>query len=194
MGQILDARQQAAGEACVAAILAAGSTRLSVDDLRAAAGISKRTFHRYFPYKAQAIRPHYAAMTANFAESLAAERLDSVESWTHAWAAVVLGPDPSRSLRLFELVRADAEFWSVFLEVVEDGEREFAESLRHRTPSDPAAADAQAAADLSLAADVTAVALVASSRLALLAATQEGRDPVEAFRSYLHAFDPPLVR
>jgi AcrR family transcriptional regulator len=186
MGEQRDARQLAAAEACVDAIVAAGSTRIPVEELHRAAGISKRTFHRYFPYKAQAIRPHYAAMTATFAERVGAHELRSAEAWTRAWAEVVLGEDSSRSLRLFDLIRADPEFWSVFLHVVHDSERAFAEALRGD------AADAPLTDDVALAAEVTAVALVASSRLALTAAVDEGADPVAAFARYLRAFEPPL--
>ncbi|MBF4616032.1 TetR/AcrR family transcriptional regulator [Curtobacterium sp. VKM Ac-1376] len=186
MNQLRDDRQLAAAERCIDAILAAGSTALSVEQLRTAAGISKRTFHRYFPYKARAIRPHYAAMTATFSDLTIAEELRSRDAWVHAWEQVVLGEDPARSLELFRLIRADPEYWSVFLEVVQDGEAVFAEALGGRGGD---AAEGNTAID----AEVTAVALVAASRLALTAAVDEGADPTIAFARYLDHFDPPLL-
>lgn len=188
MTQLRDDRQLAAAERCVEAIIAAGTTALSVEELRTAAGISKRTFHRYFPYKARAIRPHYAAMTATFSHLTLADELSSRDAWVRAWQQVVLGDDPERSLELFRLVRADPEYWSVFLEVVQDGEAAFAEALRmRRATSHPDAADA------AIDAEVTAVAVVAASRLALTAAVTAGADPTRTFARYLDHFAPPLL-
>ncbi len=186
MGRLQDERQLAAAERCVEAILAAGTTRLGVEELRAAAGVSKRTFHRYFPYKAQAIRPYYAAMTAALEELVAADRLPTVQAWTDAWAEVVLGEEPARRLELFRLIRSDPEFWSVFLEVIEDSERTFAAALRSRPggPGIPVSTEIDA--------DVVAVGIAASSRLALHAAVDRGADPVAAFAAYLRAFAPSM--
>lgn len=181
MGQLLDDRQLAAAEACVDAILAAGTTSLSVEDLRAAAGISKRTFHRYFPYKAQAIRPHYAAMLSQVSTRMESYDLSSIEAWVAAWSEGVLGENPDRNLQLFRLIRQDAEFWSVFLEVVQESERAVATALKARSQT-------KASKDDLLAADVAAVGLVAASRLALTAAVDDGTDPTEAFAAYLRAF------
>lgn len=187
MGQLFDDRQLAAATRCVEAIVAAGTTQLGVEELRTAAGISKRTFHRYFPFKAQAIRPYYAAMTATFSERMGAQELRTVDSWVTAWAAVVLGPDPAFSLRLFALIKGDPEFWSVFLEAVEESERSFADSLK-------SAADGTTVSEAERRnADVTAVGLVAASRLALIAAVEQGVEPTDEFRRYLIAFRSPLL-
>jgi AcrR family transcriptional regulator len=182
MGERQDDRRLAAAEQCIEAILAAGTTRLSVEHLRLAAGISKRTFHRYFPFKAQAIRPAYAAISARFAGRVASEKPKTVPEWAAEWSRSVLGDDAARALRLFRLVRADPEFWSVFLEVVEDGERILAEAIAE---ADDVRADE---VHRRRRASVTAVAVVASSRLALAAAAGAEADPIEVFSEYLTSF------
>lgn len=198
MGELQDERQSAAAQRCVEAIIAAGTTRLGVEELREAAGISKRTFHRYFPAKAQAIRPYFADMTARLTTRAAATDHRNIETWKRIWADVVLGPQPERSLRLFRLIRADPSYWSVFLEVVEDGERLLAAQFRAAADGAvrPRAAAGMHPAGLDpagLAAAVSAVAIVAASRLALLAATESGVDPVAAFEAHLRALNPPML-
>lgn len=180
MTDLVDERQLAAARSCVAAILQAGSTQLSVEELRAAGGVSRRTFHRWFPSKARAIRPFYADMTGQFTARLLELGPLSTATCVQAWREVVLGTDPDRGLRFFRLVKADPEYWSVFLEVLEDGERIIEDELGDLSgSSDPHAAT------------VTAVAIVSSSRLALESPTAGAA--TRAFEEYLTAFSPPLL-
>jgi AcrR family transcriptional regulator len=181
---LLETRQREAAVQVVDALLEAGRTDLSVEELRAVAGISKRTFHRWFPAKERVIRPFYAAVTDRFTTAIRALDAATTTGIADAWEREVLGPDADRSVALFRLIAADPAYWSVFLEVLQDGEREIAEAL------------GATAGDMSaLEATVAAVAVVASSRLALAAAAAESAaDPAEAFTTTLRAFDPIALR
>lgn len=179
MTDLLDARQLAAAERCADAVLAAGTTALGVEELRAAANVSRRTFHRWFPSKARWIHPVYAAVTTEFMDALHAQGALSVDAVVAAWTAAVYGPDPRRSVELYALLRADPEYWAVFLEVLEVSETHIAGVVR-------ALADDHD----ERSARVVAVAVVASSRLALDRATSGDGDAVAEFRAFLGAFGP----
>lgn len=181
MTDLLDARQFDAATRCVQTVLERGTTSLTVEELREAAGISKRTFHRWFPTKARALQPYYAAVTERFSAAMAqAPHLDQ-RAVTRAWVKTVLGEDPTDAVRLYGLVREDPEYWSVFLEVVEDGETAITATLLE-LPSRPTPVQAR----------VGAVAIVASSRLALDAGYR-GTNPRTAFTRWLTAFAPEAL-
>lgn len=58
---------------CADLFISAGDASPSVADLSAAAGISPRTFHRYFPTKHDCLRPLFEAGNEIFAATLAAQ-------------------------------------------------------------------------------------------------------------------------
>ncbi|MBA8991554.1 AcrR family transcriptional regulator [Curtobacterium pusillum] len=177
MTDLLDARQLAAAARCADAVLAAGTTALGVEELREAAGVSRRTFHRWFPSKARWIHPVYAAVTEAFMTSLRSRGVPSVDSVVAAWSESVYGPDTERSLGLYRLIRADPEYWAVFLEVLEVSEARIAAVIRSLSTDHD-----------ERAARVAAVAVVSSSRLALERAVTSGADAIEEFRAFLEEF------
>lgn len=179
---VLQKRQLDASTCCVQLIVDAESTDLSVEDFLDASGISRRTFHRWFPSKEQVLRPFFADMSQQFAEQLGAAHDLTLDSVTAAWSETVIGGEPSARLRLHRVLRASVEYWSAFLEVLQDGERILAHELR---------ASQKKATEREIV--VSAAAIVGSSRLALDAAASHGLEPDREFRAYLRAFDPPVL-
>ena len=163
----------AASTACVRTFVAAGSLDVNIRDLCEAAGISPRTFHRYFPTKPQAVRPYLVRMADAFGAVLqtAPGPLDEVARAAFA-ATVAIEPVEGNPLvvQLLRLLRERREYWSVFLEIVESSEADYAQTLRLRRP-DWSAEKARA----------VAVTIVSSSRLALIAALDEGADAESVF-------------
>lgn len=158
----------------------ARTTALSIDELCAATGLSRRTFHRWFPSKERVLRPYYAAITEALLRDLATRGPVSIDAVCDAWERLVLGPEPEESAAIFSLVRADHDYWSVFLEVLEESEGAIAAGL---TAGDP-----------ELDATVAAVAIVAASRLALAAEADVPGSGSASFRRTLEAFDPAMLR
>lgn len=178
----LQQRQLTASTRCVQLILDRGTTDLGVEDFLGTAEVSRRTFHRWFPAKEQLLRPFYAEMARRFAIRACRSLPLTVDSVAAAWEQEALGERPGHTLELHRLLRCSRSYWSVFLEVLQDGEGILAQEL-----------GATVSAQGDRWAIVTAVSVVAASRLAMDAAVLRGADPVAEFRQLLIAFDPPLL-
>lgn len=162
--------------ACILAFLASDSLDVGIARLCECAGISHRTFHRYFATKPQVIRPYFDEITRQFGAILLQSQASFQETAELAFREAVLSAEPSSIVELMRLLQTRKEYWGIFLEVVDASERDHAAFLRQRYP------------DMSeKEVMVMSVGLVASSRLALLAAL-DGRDAAHEFSTYLQLF------
>jgi AcrR family transcriptional regulator len=139
----------AVSERCCVYFMAEGTTQRPVADIAAAAGISERTFHRYFPVKAESVYPVFEAMTARKnAFVIAHPHLPMRELLAGAFESMFASPVTARASELFPLVFADPEMWALFLRKVHDGETSLAPLLAERLgiPAEDDRARAAAAA------------------------------------------------
>lgn len=120
-------RDTSAEIAAVAAelFLRRGAAATTVADVAAAAGISTRTFHRYFPTKAEALAPALRAGLVAYLDAVAAipapapvEEL--VDSLVDALVGTVTGPGAGHDAELVRLVVATPELLSVWLRMHEE--------------------------------------------------------------------------
>lgn len=175
-------RALVASYACIECFLSSGTLRVGIAELCSAAGISPRTFHRYFPTKPDVIKPFFDEMTRRFGETIADASVPFERAATTAFRTAVLGALPGRMVDLMRLLLTRKEYWSVFLEVADTSEREHAQFLSTRFPS-------MRPAELR----VLTTGVVSSSRLAVLAGV-DGADPQAAFEEYLSLFTSGLFR
>lgn len=171
---------------CCEFFISRGTTDLPIAEIAEAAGISQRSFHRYFPVKAESVSPVFDWTTRRFDEAIleAAPETDVSSVLLAAFRASLLGGVAERTSALFPLVFADREMWSVFLRKVHDGERSLAPVLAPRLgiPADTVAARAAAAA------------VASATRIALEAMVTTGAGPEETYMQTIDAFASGAVR
>jgi AcrR family transcriptional regulator len=172
----------AASEACIAAFIAAGSTRIPVIDLAAAARIPERTFYRWFPTKADALRPVFAWGTREFGRVIRESPSDLATALDEAFDAILWGGLEARTRGLFPLVFADPASWSVFLHAVQAGDRLIAPIFAERLGVDPETETGGSEARAAAAAASSAV------RLALEHLVATGEDPRPEYSRVIAAF------
>lgn len=174
-----DARLRAA-EACCTLYIERGTTDLTIAEIAAAIGISQRTFYRYFAIKAESVKPVFDWTTATFNRHVTAAPADVPlrDVLTEGFDAMLGGPNAERTRRLFPLIFADPELWSVFLRAVHYGETSLAPALAPRLGVPSASIRSRAAA----------AAVATATRLALEDLVVSTADPAAAFASYLDAF------
>jgi AcrR family transcriptional regulator len=173
-----DARLRAA-EACCALYIERGTTDLTVAEIAAQIGISQRTFYRYFAIKAESVKPVFDWTTATFNQFVATAPAAPLRQLLLDGFEVMLGGvHAERTRRLFPLVFADPELWSVFLRAVHYGE----------TSLMPALAKRLGVASGTVRARAAAAAVATATRLALEDLVIHEADPAHAFASYLDAF------
>lgn len=171
-------------EACCDLYLARGTTQLTVAELAGAAGISERTFYRYFPVKAESIAPVFDSMTEAMNAAVVAHGPAPLRAVVvDAFEAMFTGHVPSRAHQIFPLVFADSEMWALFLRKVHDGETTLAPLL---------------AALLGLPmehdrARAAAAAVASSTRIALERLSAHSGDLAADFAGVLDAFGPALL-
>lgn len=173
-----------ASEACCTLYIDRGTTSLPVGEIAQAIGIPARTFHRYFPSKADTIAPVFAWTTATFNDAVknAPADLALLTVLSDGFERMLGGDVADRTRNLFPLVFADAAMWAVFLRGVHFGEISLAPILARRMGLPDDALQARAAA-----------AVVASStRIALEAMVTTGGDPHPLFVSLLETLHSPL--
>jgi AcrR family transcriptional regulator len=124
--------------------LARGVDATTVTDIAAAAGISARTFHRYFPAKAEALGPvleeglkRYLRGVAALPGKLGTE--DLLDGLAAALTDTLTGPLSGRDPELLRLVVATPELLSVWLRMHEECALALTPLLSRRLPdgSDP---------------------------------------------------------
>lgn len=181
-----DAARLRASERCCALFVARGTTALTVAEIADAIGVSTRSFHRYFPFKADSIGPVLDWTTSAFDRAVLDAPSDaSVRAvLAAAFDAALGGGIAQRTSALFPLVFADPEMWSVFLRKVHDGERSLAPALADRLSVAPDSRDAR----------IAAAAVASSTRLALEAMVTSGADARAAYLEAIDAFASGPVR
>lgn len=175
-----------AAEACCDLYIRRGTTALTIAEIAREIGISERTFYRYFAIKAESIGPVFDWTTAAFDDAVqhADDGLSIRDVLQHGWRAMLGGDNTERTKRLFPLVFADAEMWSVFLRKVHDGERALTPILAARLRLDPEHTRARAAS----------AAVASATRIALEQLVITGTDPEAAFLRLIDAFSGDLLR
>jgi AcrR family transcriptional regulator len=156
----------------------------TVAELAEAIGLHERTFYRFFPTKADALRPLFDWGAALLADRIA-ERTDlSVREAAVGALIDILGQDNAdRTRRLFPLVFADPALRAVLLAVYHDAEEEVRIALSARTGASAASTEVYFAA----------AAIVTSSRIALEVLVDLGEDPINTFRTLLQLLPDRLV-
>ena len=111
-----------------------GSSDFSVKELAAHAGISERTFYRYFPRKEDAVRPFLMNGVARIAALVEARpKQESIQtSLREAISETWWVKHADRSRAIFDLVHETDSLRSVWLQVVADSEAKLSEVIASR--------------------------------------------------------------
>lgn len=140
----------AASRATVQLFIARGSSDASIKELAANAGISERTFYRYFPRKEDVVRPFLEnglhRIVAGFtSRSVSEPVMDSLEAaWADAWPL----KEPGASAVFFRILEQHDSYRATRLQAIIDSEALWAEAIAARlgvAPSSPRALVAGAA-------------------------------------------------
>ncbi|MES2641096.1 MAG: TetR family transcriptional regulator [Myxococcota bacterium] len=183
-------REQAvleASRAVVALFLRERSSNFSVRQLADCAGLSERTFYRYFPRKEDAIRPYVEAGLEHILSRVqAAPRTRSLRDVLVAAHAEIL--DAARAHEgeaLLTVLNETERLAAVWLQVVTEAETAFARIVAERLgiPAD------------SLQARFAGGVVVTAGRLALQSAHSEAgtRTPSQVFAECLDLLGPALL-
>ena len=168
--------------ATVALFIERRSLDLPIRDLAANAGISERTFYRYFPRKEDVVRPFFEGglrrIIANFASRPPREPIIASlqAAWSDAWPLAA----PEASARLYHMLEANESFRAVRLQVVVDSEVLWACALAVRLAIDPQSQQAVFAG----------AAVVTAFRLAWQAISLDPQlDPMAVLMANFHMFN-----
>ncbi|MFC9834241.1 TetR/AcrR family transcriptional regulator [Rhodococcus sp. NPDC127530] len=130
---------QAASQASVEYLIAQGTADVTVKDLACHAGISERTFYRYFPRKEDAVRPFLMAGIERVAAEFAARPADEpikdsfVAVWSQSWPTT----HPEEARKMYRVLAADSGFRAVWLQAIIDSEDYWCEVVASRLGLDP---------------------------------------------------------
>lgn len=111
-----------------------GTTRFSVKELAEHAGISERTFYRYFPRKEDVVRPVLAAGAAQFS-ALLAERPPSetiLDALKAAFAQSWWGESTQQSQALRRVMHETDVLRTIWLDIIAETETKIALALATR--------------------------------------------------------------
>ncbi|MEV4420006.1 TetR family transcriptional regulator [Patulibacter sp. NPDC049589] len=150
-----------------------GSVAFKGDELADAAGLSERTFYRYFPTKHEAVRP-----VLDWGSTLLADTIRTRTDLAISEAVIagfdlgVGGEHAARTRGLFPLLFRDAGLRAVLLQAFHDGEELVRPALAERLGVDAP----------SVRARVASATTFAVIRVALEELIDAGRDPVDALR------------
>lgn len=153
---------------------------MTIAEIAREIGVAERTFYRYFPVKAETVGPIFDWTTRTFdtAVAQAAEDVPLRDVLRRGFRAMLGGEHAERTARLFPLVFADPQMWSLFLRKVHDGERALNPVLAPRLGLDPTAPAARAAS----------AAIASATRIALELMVTDGVDPEQQFTVLIDAF------
>jgi AcrR family transcriptional regulator len=121
-----------------------GRTDFTVLEMARHAGISERSFYRYFPRKEDVIRPFLTGGFERITGLVEARpegepiRETLVAAWSESWVAT--GSDRSR--RLYRLLFDDAALRAVWFEIITVSEAHWASAIARRLDIDPASRQA----------------------------------------------------
>lgn len=121
-----------------------GAQQCTVADIARAAGVSERTFYRYFATKEQVIAPALAAGMRTSQEVLAARPADEplLDSLRASFEAALLDNERAPHVRRFLAAMLDDDaLYAVWLHVVHDAEEGIGAELAARTGLPPGSTD-----------------------------------------------------
>jgi AcrR family transcriptional regulator len=175
-----------ASRATVELLIRHGTSDLSIKDMAANAGISERTFYRYFPRKEDVVRPFFQSglcrIVANFnARPKDESILDSLRAvWSDAWPL----KDPDASAAFYRILESHDSYRAVRLQVVIDSEIWWAEAIALRLGIEP----------LSRQATFAGAAVITAFRMAWQAFSLDRRlDPIETLMANFQIFSETLL-
>jgi len=177
MSTVVRARALRMSEACIEYFFRHGTTRVNVDALAAAAGVSRRTFHRYFESKEASIRPvleQGMELMARHLSGVAAE-FGLVDAVVAAFAEAAGGRLSRRTHHLIPLLDETDAMRAVFSQAIADGERALTAPIAARLGVPDGSSDAR----------VIAAVITTIVRVALLDAHARDADPVATFEDRL---------
>ncbi len=161
------------------------SVDLPIRDLAAHAGISERTFYRYFPRKEDVIRPFLQGglqrIITNFNNRPKHEPIIvSLEAaWSDAWPFEA----PEASATLYQILNENESFRAVRLQAVVDSEAQWAKAIAQRLGIDPG----------SRQAILAGAVIVTAFRMAWQAISFDDQlDPMEALMANFDMFKMEL--
>jgi AcrR family transcriptional regulator len=175
-----------ASRAIVELFIDSGRTSFTVAELARHAGISERSFYRYFPRKEDVVRPFltggFERISALVAVRPAAEpvRTALVAAWSQSWVAT----DTDRSRRLFRLLFDDDGLRATWFKVITESEAGWGRVIARRLGIDP---NSQRAA-------LIGAVVVAAARLSTksFADSETEADPAAVFAANLELLGDEL--
>jgi len=172
-----------ASEACCALYVDRGTADLTVAEICQATGLSQRSFYRYFPAKADSVKPVLNWTTETFNSHVAtAPDAPIREILRDGFHQMLGGEVAGRTRALTPILLADPELWSVFLRAVHSGELSLVPVLAIRLGLPSASLRARAAAGV----------VATATRLSLEEMAASGADPEDSFVRFIDAFDSGL--
>jgi AcrR family transcriptional regulator len=163
-----------------------GRTDFTVAELARHAGISERSFYRYFPRKEEVVRPFltggFERITSLLAARPAAEPIR--EALVAAWSASWVATDTERSRRLFRLLSGDVGLRATWFQVITESEAHWAQAIAVRIGIEP----------LSQQAALIGAVVVAAVRLSTRSSIDSGPrvDPAAVFAANLELIGSQL--
>lgn len=174
MSKLSQARALRMSEACIECFFQHRTADVGVDELAAAAGVSRRTFHRYFESKEAAIRPVLEQGMDLMATYLASadEDLSLADALVAAFEHAADGNYRRRTHQLIPLLNETDGMRAVWAQAIADGEQALTAPIAERlsVPND---------------ARVAAAVVTTLVRMALLDSHPLNSDPVATFSDYL---------
>lgn len=175
-----------ASRATVELLIQHRTSDLSIKEMAAHAGISERTFYRYFPRKEDVVRPFFQSglrrIVTNFNARPEYESiLDSLRAvWSDAWPV----QDAEASRLLFHILESQDSYRAVRLQVVIDSELLWAEAIARRLGIDAHSRQAMFAG----------AAVVTAFRMAWQAfSLDRSLDPIETLMANVDIFKEILL-
>ncbi len=183
-------REQAALEASRAVVglfLRARSSDFSVKELAEHAGLSERTFYRYFPRKEDAVRPYVEAGLEHILSQVRGAPLTRPlrDALVRAHAELLDAAEAHDGAALLAVLHETERLRAVWLQVLTDAETAFARIVAERLGIHPDSLQARLAGGV----------IVTASRLALQSAYLEAgtRAPSQLFAECLDLLGPALL-
>ncbi|WAH97637.1 TetR/AcrR family transcriptional regulator [Arthrobacter sp. MMS18-M83] len=123
-------------------------TAFTVKELATYAGISERTFYRYFPHKEDAVKPFVTAGLEELVRAVSARPIDEPfeTSLAIAWEGTWSAGNMERVQVLHRVLGETARFQSVWLQVITETEATWTEAIARRLGIEPSSRQAALAA------------------------------------------------
>jgi AcrR family transcriptional regulator len=175
-----------ASRAVVTLFIDRGTSAFTIKELAAHAGISERTFYRYFPRKEDVVRPFLTSglerVSALAAARPAAEPIDV--ALLHAWRDSWVSMQPARARMLFHVLNESDIFRAIWFQVNAESAARWAEVIADRIGIERGSRQAALAGAIVVAAAHHSTELFLDSDMA--------DDPADVFASSLALIGPTL--